>query len=267
MPQPHLKKSLGQNFLIDASVPRCIAESVRCRQILEIGAGDGALTAELAQISDKLLSVEIDRTLSPLLSEKFRNCANVTLLNADVMKLDLSAVISEHFDISQPIAVCANLPYYITTPIISKLIECERFASLTLMVQLEVAERMAAMPNTAEYGAFSVFVQYHTQPQILFTVPPTAFVPQPKVTSAVVECIVKKTLPTEHEKMLFRTVKYAFAQRRKTLANALSNGFGCERSVITNALQKLGHRADIRGETLSVAEFIELSEMLYREAV
>ncbi|MDR2606611.1 MAG: 16S rRNA (adenine(1518)-N(6)/adenine(1519)-N(6))-dimethyltransferase RsmA [Oscillospiraceae bacterium] len=256
-------KKLGQNFLIDNSVPSQIAEQAEIdgKDVLEIGPGIGALTLELAKRADRVLCLELDRLLIEPLNTVLaaERVTNTVALNRDVMKTDLRALIAEHFSGASEPVVCANLPYAITTPVISRLIDSGLFASLTLMVQLEVAERICAAAGTKAYGAFSVYCQYYTVPELLFTVPPEAFMPRPKVTSAVIR-LRPRTAEHADEKALFRLVKSAFGQRRKTLVNALSASFEKER--VLAALERLNFPADIRGERLSVSDFIRLTEFL-----
>ena len=190
----HFSKSMGQNFLIDASVPRDIAMSSgadeRCG-VLEIGPGIGPLTVQLSRLAGKVAAVELDRSLLPVLEETLAECDNVQVISGDVLKLDLPALVREQFPGLTPM-VCANLPYNITTPVLTALVEAGCFSSLTVMIQREVARRICAAPGTADYGAFSVFMQYHTEPQLLFDVPPECFYPAPKVTSSVLHCRLRQ---------------------------------------------------------------------------
>ena len=210
-------KAMGQNFLIDASVPARIADSVLAgpdSAVLEIGPGIGCLTAELSARAGKVLSVELDRSLRPLLAETLADADNTEILFADVMKLDLRALAEEKLDLPEKL-VCANLPYNITTPVITKLIEADCFSRICVMIQREVAERICAGPGTKDYGAFGLFVQWHYAPELLFTVPPHCFLPQPKVTSAVIRLKKREKPPVEtrNEKLLFAVVRAAFNQR------------------------------------------------------
>jgi 16S rRNA (adenine1518-N6/adenine1519-N6)-dimethyltransferase len=284
-------KRWGQNFLIDKSVsPRIAAESgASNRDVLEIGPGMGALTLELAPLAKRVLSVEVDSLLIDPLNVvlKASGVSNVSVVNADIMKANLNELLAEHFPLTlkstneladeppnelaqeRPI-VCANLPYSITTPVISKLIESKLFSSLTVMIQKEVALRISAKPGTSDYGAFSVFCRYHSEPTILFSVPPTAFNPQPKVTSAVVRFDLQQGFANAQENeiqpadeaFMFKVVKFSFAQRRKTLANALSAGFAKPRDLFLDVILRLGYDPNLRGETLSVAQFSELANAL-----
>ena len=257
-------KALGQNFLIDASVPPRIADSVLAgpdSAVLEIGPGIGCLTAELSARAGKVLSVELDRALRPLLAETLADADNTEILFADVMKLDLRALAEEKLDLPGKL-VCANLPYNITTPVITKLIEADCFSRICVMIQREVAERICAGPGTKDYGAFGLFVQWHYAPELLFTVPPHCFLPQPKVTSAVIR-LTRRTAPpadVRDEGLLFRVIRAAFNQRRKTLCNALAAAMpelskgDCERILKLCDLD-----TNIRGEKLNLGDFARIS--------
>ena len=257
-------KSLGQNFLIDASVPERIADSVgadRECSVLEIGPGIGCLTAELSARAGEVLSVELDRRLQPLLRETLSAAENTDVLFADIMKLDLRQLASER--LTKPTKlVCANLPYNITSPVLTSLIEAGCFERICVMIQKEVAERICAGPGTKDYGAFGLFVQWYYAPELLFTVPPHCFMPQPKVTSAVIR-LTKRTAPpaeVRDEKLLFHVIRAAFNQRRKTLANALSaaepqlSKADCERILKLCDLD-----TNIRGEKLNLVYFARIS--------
>ena len=207
-------KSLGQNFLIEDWVPRDIAEAcIADKQtgVLEIGPGIGPLTQQLARRAAKVVSVELDRRLYPILAETMADYDNFTLVPGDIMKCDLKALAAEHFDGLRPI-LCANLPYQITTPVLTACVESGCFDSLTVLIQKEVAQRICAKPGTADYGAFTLLMQYYTEPELLFTVPNTCFLPAPKVTSAVIHCPVRKAPPVEvvSEAALWRTVRARF---------------------------------------------------------
>ena len=257
-------KSLGQNFLIDASVPERIADSVgadRECSVLEIGPGIGCLTAELSARAGQVLSVELDRRLQPLLRETLSSAENTDVLFADIMKLDLRQLASERM--TKPIKlVCANLPYNITSPVLTSLIEADCFERICVMIQKEVAKRICAGPGTKDYGAFGLFVQWYYAPELLFTVPPHCFMPQPKVTSAVIRLTRRTAPPAEvrDEKLLFRVIRAAFNQRRKTLANALSaaepqlSKANCER-----ILKLCDLNTNIRGEKLNLVDFARIS--------
>ena len=266
-------KSLGQNFLIDASVPERIADSVgadRECSVLEIGPGIGCLTAELSARAGQVLSVELDRRLQPLLRETLSSSENTDVLFADIMKLDLRQLASERM--TKPIKlVCANLPYNITSPVLTSLIEADCFERICVMIQKEVAERICAGPGTKDYGAFGLFVQWYYAPELLFTVPPHCFMPQPKVTSAVIRLTRRTAPPAEvrDEKLLFHVIRAAFNQRRKTLTNALSaaepqlSKANCERILKLCDLD-----TNIRGEKLNLVDFARISnEIIEFESV
>ena len=257
-------KSLGQNFLIDASVPERIAESVgadRACSVLEIGPGIGCLTAELSKRAGQVLSVELDRRLQPLLQETLDSAGNTEILFADIMKLDLRQLAAERMTGPTKL-VCANLPYNITSPVLTALIEADCFERICVMIQKEVAERICAGPGTKDYGAFGLFIQWHYAPELLFTVPPHCFMPQPKVTSAVIRLIRRHAPPAEvrDEQLLFRVIRAAFNQRRKTLVNALSaaepqlSKADCER-----ILKLCDFDTNIRGEKLNLVDFARIS--------
>ena len=254
-------KSMGQNFLIEGWVPRDIAEASGADSgcgVLEIGPGIGPLTVQLARRAGQVAAVELDRALLPILSETLAPCRNVTVIPGDIMKLDLAALVNERLSGLTPIAF-ANLPYNITTPVLTRLIESGLFASITVMIQREVALRICAAPGTADYGAFSVFCQYHTQPELLFDVGPECFLPAPKVTSAVLRLIPRREPPQTlvDEALFFRVVRASFAQRRKTLLNGLSSAFGAQvgKQALRQAIEAAGLPPDVRGERLGIAEF------------
>ena len=262
-------KSMGQNFLIDESVPYDIAESSGAGEengVLEIGPGIGSLTSQLCQRAGKVVSVELDNTLLPILAETMAEYDNFTLVSGDILKTDIPALADEHFAGLQPM-VCANLPYNITTPVLTALLEAKRFSRLTVLIQKEVAQRISAKPGTADYGYFTVFMQYYTQPELLFDVPNTCFIPQPKVTSSVLRCDVRTAPAVElhcPESFFFRTVKAAFALRRKTLLNSLQTGFSnLDKARLADAIAQCGFEPSIRGEKLSLAEFARLADTLY----
>ena len=263
-------KSMGQNFLIEGWVPRDIAEASGAGPdtgVLEIGPGIGPLTVQLARRAAKVAAIELDRTLYPILAETLAPYPNAEVVPGDAMKLDLAALVSDKFSGLTAIA-CANLPYNITTPVLTALIEAGCFASITVMIQREVALRICAAPGSSDYGAFSVFCQYHTQPELLFEVGPECFLPAPKVTSSVLR-MVPKAPPAEvdDEAHFFRVVRAAFAQRRKTLANSLSASLGgsCGKQAVARAIEACGLPAAVRGERLSISEFAALSRALRRE--
>lgn len=263
----HFSKSMGQNFLIADWVPRKIAEASGAAPdtgVLEIGPGIGSLTCQLAGLAGRVVSVELDRSLLPILAETLVGCPNAEIISADILKTDISALVREKFEGLRPIA-CANLPYNITTPVITALIEARCFTSITVMIQREVARRICASPGTADYGAFSVYCQYHTTPELLFEVPPECFLPAPKVTSAVVR-LVSHPAPqsVDHPEHFFRVVRAAFALRRKTLLNSLSSAFAGQpsREELAQAIARCGLPPDIRGERLSIPQFAQLSQAL-----
>ena len=262
-------KSMGQNFLIQGWVPRDIADASGADQTcgaLEIGPGIGPLTVQLAQRAGKVATIELDRDLLPILGETLAPYDNVTVIPGDAMKLDLAALAAERFPGLTPLA-CANLPYNITTPVITALIEAGCFASITVMIQREVAKRICAEPGTSDYGAFSLFCQYYTTPEYLFEVPPECFLPAPKVTSSVLRMVPCPPPPeVDDEAHFFRVVRAAFAQRRKTLVNSLSASLGgpLSKEEISNAVSSCGLPENIRGERLSISDFAALSKALRR---
>ena len=263
----HFSKSMGQNFLVEDWVPRDIAEasgaSPSCG-VLEVGPGIGPLTQELSRRAGRVVSVELDRSLLPILSETMAGRENVEIVPGDILKTDLAALTAEKFPGLTPLA-CANLPYNITSPAITALIEAGCFQSITVMIQREVARRICAKPGTGDYGAFSVFCQYHTAPELLFDVPPECFIPAPKVTSSVLR-MVPRPAPEEVDdpEHFFRVVRAAFAQRRKTLVNGLHAAFGDKltKEQLANILVDCGLPADVRGERLGIAEFAGISRKI-----
>ena len=264
----HFSKSMGQNFLIDASVPAAIAEASGADEkngVLEIGPGIGALSHELCKRAGKVVAVELDRTLLPILDETMANYENFEVVSADILKTDIPALVRDRFAGLTPI-VCANLPYNITTPAITALIESRCFESITVLVQKEVAERLCAAPGTAAYGAFSVYMQYHTEPELLFSVGRECFQPQPKVTSAVLRAVVRSAPPVEveDERFFFRVVYAAFALRRKTLVNSLMTGFGSQftKEQVAEAVVSAGLEPTVRGEKLGLEAFARLARAL-----
>lgn len=263
-------KSMGQNFLTAAWVPQQIAAEsgiTAADGALEIGPGVGCLTAELAKAAGRVTAVELDERLRGVLGETLADFDNVSVVFADALKADLPAICAETLG-ERPWKVCANLPYNVTTPLITAFLEAGCFESVTVMIQKEVAQRLCAAPGTGEYGAFSVLVQWYAEPKLLFDVPPYCFVPQPKVTSAVVRMDRRAALPAsvDDEKLFFRTVRAAFAQRRKTLSNALRSAFSeLDRAAIESAMEETGLPPAVRGETLSIAQFAALSNALLRK--
>ena len=261
-------KSMGQNFLIESWVPRDIAQASGAGPgtgVLEVGPGIGPLTRELARRADRVVSVELDRSLLPILEETLSDCPNARVCPGDILKTDIPALVGEQFQGLTPLA-CANLPYNITTPAITRLVEANCFAAITVMIQREVAKRICAAPGTADYGAFSVFCQYHTVPEYLFEVGPECFLPAPKVTSAVVR-LVPRSEPVQtlaEGGQFFQVVKAAFAQRRKTLLNGLAAAFGSRLSKedLRAALEGAGLDPGVRGERLGIEEFARLAANL-----
>ncbi len=260
-------KSLGQNFLIDQNVLDKIVSGSGIDEswgVLEIGPGAGTLTRELATRAKRVVAVEIDKSLIPLLEDTLSDFDNASVINEDVMKVDLKQLIIENFD-GMPVAVVANLPYYITTPIIMSFLENEiPVKSLTVMVQKEVADRMAASPGGKDYGALSLAVQFYTDPKIICTAMPHCFMPQPKVESQVVKLSVldKPRVEAKNRKFMFDVIKSAFSQRRKTLLNALSKSpyINVEKQIVANAMEIAGLDPNIRGERLTLEQFAQLSD-------
>ena len=261
-------KSMGQNFLVAGWGPREIAAASGAdgaHGVLEIGPGIGCLTRELCALAGQVVSVELDKALLPVLAETMAGADRFTLIPGDILKLDVPALVDQHFQGLTPL-VCANLPYNITTPVLRVLASCGRFEAMTVMIQREVALRLAARPGTGDYGAFTVFMQYYSQPEILFDVPPDCFLPAPKVTSAVVRCRMRQTpavSPACGQDFFFRTVRAAFAQRRKTLANSLASVFGLGRERIAGAISACGLSPTVRGEVLGLEELANLADRLW----
>lgn len=264
----HFSKRMGQNFLIADWVPREIAAVSGVDEtcgVLEIGPGAGTLTVQLSRLAGRVTAVELDRALLPVLSETLAGCGNVEVLCADVMQMDLPALAARHMEGLRPV-VCANLPYQITTPVITALLEAGCFSSITIMIQREVALRICAAPGTPDYGAFSVFCQYHARPEHCFDVGPECFFPVPKVTSSVLRLIPHAAPPPEvrEKSLFFQVVRAAFAQRRKTLLNSLSAAFGSRLSKeeLRQAIDCCGLPAGIRGECLGIPEFAAVSNQI-----
>ena len=260
-------RALGQNFLIEGWVAEDIAAASGADAgtgVVEVGPGIGSLTTQLARRAGKVVSVELDRHLYPVLAETMAPYENFTLVEGDVMQLSLPALVQEHLGSLRPV-LCANLPYNITTPFLTACVESHCFDSLTVLIQKEVAQRICAAPGTADYGAFSLLMQYYTEPELLFTVPNTCFLPMPKVTSAVIRCITREKPPVavQSEAMLWRTVKAGFALRRKTLANSLQTGFPLSKQELTQIIASCGLPGDIRGERLCLADYARLADALY----
>ena len=261
-------KSKGQNFLTAAWVPEDIAASADLDEntgVLEVGPGVGCLTRELSLRAGRVLSVELDRDLKPVLAETLSDCENVELLFADALKLDLAALVGEHMPGLRHV-VCANIPYNVTSPLLTAFLEAGCFETVTVMIQREVAKRICAGPGSVDYGAFGIFVQWHSVPELLFDVPPACFVPRPKVTSSVVRLKRRAAppVPVRDEKLFFRVVRAAFNQRRKTLVNALSAQIPeLEKARLEEILASLGYDVRIRGETLDIEGFARISDAIY----
>lgn len=278
------KKGFGQNFLINEEIPYNIAEasysyhSEKNRNeksaAIEIGPGIGSLTQELCRVYDKVVAVEIDKTLIPILNETLGEFDNVEVVNEDFLKLDLDEFLQKHFG-ECTISVCANLPYYITTPIIMALLEnarkengASKFSSITVMVQKEVALRLCADPKSSDYGAITASINYYGEAKKLFDVSPDNFLPAPKVTSSVVriELYDEPKYQVESEKMLAKVISGAFAQRRKTLLNSLSSSLGeFSKEEIAQIIERLGFDINIRGERLSISDFCRIADEFTKE--
>ena len=265
----HFSKAKGQNFLIARWVPEQIAEDAgvdRTVGVLEIGPGIGPLTQQLCLRAKKVCAVELDKRLQPILDLTVGEFDNLEIVWDDILKQNVSALVQEKFAGLRPFA-CANLPYYITSPILSALLEAECFEAVTVMVQKEVALRIAAKPGTADYSAFTVFCQFYAEPEILFDVPAHCFLPQPKVTSAVVMLKTRKELPWEilDKATFFRTVKASFAMRRKKLQNGLAAGFPeLGKEGAGQVIADCGLPENVRGETLDIGQFAALANEIYR---
>lgn len=259
-------KGLGQNFLLDERVLDKIAEAADIEDgVLEVGPGFGVLTKRLCQTGKKVVSVEIDRRLIPVLDFTLSEFSNVKIIEKDILKTDVAELIREEFGDGK-ISVAANLPYYITTPIITKLIEEKLpLKNIVVMVQREVAERIAAAPGKKDYGAISVLCQYYTNPRLVTIVPAGSFYPAPKVDSAVLCMEVCETpnVETKDEALFFKVVKAAFAQRRKTLLNCLASGFSCEKARVSELLESVGIAPNVRGEKLGLVEFAKIADAFF----
>ncbi len=256
-------KSLGQNFIINPSICPRIAEEGGAASgtgVIEIGTGVGVLTAELAKRADKVVAIEIDDRLIPVLSETLSDFDNVKIINEDVLKVDLNKVIEEEFS-GMDVYVCANLPYYITSPIIMSLLESRlNIKAITVMVQKEAATRLTAELGTRDVGAVTVAVRYYSEPKLLFNVSRGSFMPSPNVDSAVIRLDIKNEQKVDDEKHFFKVVRAAFSQRRKTLSNSLSSGLSMDKKVITEAIKSAGLPESIRPEQLSMEDFINIAE-------
>ena len=265
----HFSKAKGQNFLIAPWVPESIVQEAgvdKCAGVLEIGPGIGPLTQQLCLRAKKVCAVELDQRLKPILKQTVGEFDNLEIIWDDVLNQDVAALVAEKFPGLRPMA-CANLPYYITSPILTALLEANCFQSVTVMVQKEVAQRIAAPAGSADYSAFSVFCQYYAQPEILFDVPAHCFMPQPKVTSAVITLRTRDEKPwqIEDEKIFFRTVRAGFAMRRKKLSNGLAAGFSeLGKEGAAEVIRRAGLSENVRAETLSIPEFAALSNEIVK---
>lgn len=261
----HFAKSLGQNFLIRGDVAEAIADAgcIPGCGVLEVGPGIGALTVQLARRAEKVVSVELDKRLPPVLAETMADCDRFTLIEGDVMKLSLAEVAAEQFQGLEPV-LCANLPYNITTPFLTECVRAGCFRQLTVLIQKEVAQRICARPGTGEYGAFTVLMQYYTEPELLFEVPNTCFMPPPKVTSAVVRCVTRRERPVQvvSEEAFWRTVRAGFALRRKTLVNSLQTGWQLPKERLADIVESCGLPPTVRGEALGLEEYARLADAL-----
>lgn len=262
----HFSKSLGQNFLTAQWVPERIAAECGVDKnscALEVGPGMGCLTNELSKQAEKVVAIELDRALFPVLEETLADCPNVEVVHGDVLKTDLSAICKEKFG-DKKVYACANLPYYITTPAISALLDSKMFSGITVMVQKEVAKRICAKAGSSDYSAFSIYVQYYADAKILFDVPAGCFVPQPKVDSAVIRLNPLNTpsVSVKNEKLFFAIVRAAFNQRRKTLLNAISPAFGgrLDKADILSLMKTCNLDERIRGEKLTLEEYAALAD-------
>lgn len=265
----HIQKKYGQNFLIDPNVLKRIVEAAEISTedcVLEIGPGLGTMTQYLAELAGRVVAVEIDKNLIPILEETLAGYDNVRLINADILKVDINRIVEEE-NRGRPVKVVANLPYYITTPIIMGLFESHApIQSITVMVQKEVADRMQVGPGTKDYGALSLAVQYYAKPEIVANVPPNCFIPRPNVGSAVIRLTRHREPPVqvENEAGFFALIRAAFNQRRKTLVNALGNASEIDvtKEDAAEALERLGLPPAVRGEALTLEQFARLSGCL-----
>lgn len=261
-------KSMGQNFLTAAWVPEDIAEAAQLdgnTGVLEVGPGIGCLTEQLALRAGKVVAVELDNALRPVLKQTLAGKDNVEIIFGDVLKQDIKGLVSEKMQGLSPV-VCANLPYNVTSPLITAFLEAECFDSVTVMIQREVAKRICAKPATADYGAFTVLVNWYAEPEMLFDVPPSCFIPQPKVTSSVIRLKTRSEPPVEvkDKALFFRVVRAAFGMRRKTLTNALSANFNeLNKADIENLLTACGFDPKIRGEVLPIGDFAAISDAIF----
>lgn len=266
------KKSLGQNFLIDPNILDKIVRVANVTKetgVIEVGPGFGALTEKLAQHADKVVAFEIDSRLLPILDEALAGYDNVTIIHSDILKVDLHKAINMYFQQGQDLLVVANLPYYVTTPILMKLLEEKLpIRGIVCMLQKEVADRISAKPNTKQYGSLSVAVQFYGQVETSFFVPNTVFIPRPNVDSTVIKITLheKPPYPVEDERLFFEIVRAAFAKRRKTLVNNLASHFNerFTKQEIETLIEQAGIDSKRRGETLAIEEFVELANTFFR---
>lgn len=263
------QKKFGQNFLIDQNILENIISEAGITKddfVLEIGPGIGTMTQYICEAARKVVAVEIDKNLIPILEETLKDYTNVTVINEDILKIDLQTFIQENNE-GRPIKIVANLPYYITTPIIMELFESHApIESITVMVQKEVADRMQVGPGTKDYGALSLAVQYYSNPKVVMVVPPSCFMPRPNVSSSVIrlERYVEPPVQVSNEKLMFQIIRASFNQRRKTLANGLSNGLNLaiSKEELMNIFLELGWKENIRGEALTLEQFAQLSNSI-----
>lgn len=264
----HFSKSMGQNFLTAAWVPEQIADEALLDEntgVIEVGPGIGCLTEQLSLRAGKVCAVELDKALKPVLKETLAGRDNVEIVFGDVLKQNLPGLVKEKFG-DMRACVCANLPYNVTSPLITAFLEAGCFDAITVMIQREVAKRICASENTADYGAFTVLVQWYAEPEILFDVPPSCFIPQPKVTSSVIRLRTREKPPVEvkDEALFFRVVRAAFGMRRKTLLNALSANFGeIGKEELEKIIVSCGFDAKIRGEVLAIGDFAKISDAIF----
>ena len=261
-------KSMGQNFLTASWVPEDIAASAMLDEktgVVEVGPGIGCLTNELSKLAGRVLSVELDKSLKPILTETLADCDNVEIVFSDVLKLKLRETVEEKMPGMEKYVVCANLPYNVTSPLLTAFIEAGCFEHITVMIQREVAKRICAAPNTADYGAFGIFVQWYMDTELLFDVTPDCFIPQPKVTSSVIRLTRRREHPAQvkDEKLMFQIIRAAFNQRRKTLVNAIGSQVGgISKEMAAQAIEECGFDTRIRGEAISLVGFAKISDKL-----
>lgn len=262
-------KALGQNFLIDSSVCPRMAESLGADEktgVIEVGPGIGVLTKELSKVCGRVVSIELDKRLPAVLAETLKDCPNVNIVEGDVMKLDLEKLINEYFSDMTSVKVCANLPYYITSPVIMTLLESKiNIDEIVVMVQKEAAQRLCAEVGTRDSGAVTVAVRYYAEPEVLFSVDRSSFYPSPNVDSAVIKLSLRKepAVPLKDEKTFFSVVKCGFAQRRKTLLNSLANTMGIKKQIVSEAMKEAQLPENIRMEKLTMEQLALLSDIIF----